>query len=543
MEENHKTNRNTETQQNEESVVTVDAFQTIKDSCLTSLTMLIDNYKDNEFALLKIQKYCTSIIKTSVEHSLQNESNRNERICNIREKSETFINSFLDSYPQYFYFQNNTVVSYDGEKYELSSEDQISNRVIMVLSMDPVLSIRKHKLRATIIKRLKDRGTIMAVPSSHTIQNVLRPLYPSIFETRNETKYFLTIIGDVLMKKPCDYVYFIHHRAKEFIDYLNSGLTFLKASSGTSLSNIFKYKFQNHSLENSRCLRVQGSGDSLYYPNMNIIDVFFVAQYYSTRYGCAENMLTQLSSHGSHELTKMVKILGSIGSEQGLINWFIDEAFIRTENENDILSTKTVQFMWKRFCNKKKIPNAVQNNNVIPLVLNHQSILYYSSFDNERNLFVGYTGNHKFNPSVDIFIRFWEETITCSTPDENNYEFKQLEIDELNTLFTSWERKHITRNHRNSIPNLDEDAIMSCITHFYPNVEIEDEKYLNGITCSLWDKQKEVFEFIETYLEMNQENISSPIETIYRAYREQMLRTNLSIANKGYFERIYNHFV
>ena len=513
-------------------------FDTIKQECLTSLSSLLDNYKTSELALSKIKKYCNTLIKTSVENSLKAEITRNERIVDMREKSESFISSFLDSYPQYFYFQNNTFVSYDGEKYELCSEDQISNRIIVILSMNHPLSSRKHKIRASIIKRLRERGTIMAVPSSHTIQNVLRPLYPSIFETRNETKYFLTIIGDVLMKKHSDNVFFVHHRAKEFIDYLISGLTFLKPSSATTLSNLFKYKFQNHSFANSRSLRIQGSGDSLYYPNINVIDLFFVAQYYSTRYGTSEDMLSV-----SHNLSNNVKILGNIGSEQGLIDWFIDEAFIPSENET--LNIKTVQFMWKRFCTKKKIPNAIQNNNIVKLALNNDKVS--NSFDNNKHSFINYKGNHEFNPSIDIFNRFWEETIILTDSNEPNYEFKQLEIDELITLFTSWERKHMSKlHHRHSIPNLpnlDEDVIVSYIKHFYPSVDIEDEKYLNGITCSLWDKQREVSDFIEHYLEENSDDGTSPVEAMYREYRDQMLRTNLSIANKGYFEKIYNHFV
>ena len=99
------------------------------------------------------------------------------------------------------------------------------------------------------------------------------------------------------------------------------------------------------------------------------------------------------------------------------------------------------------------------------------------------------------------------------------------------------------QHHKHSIPNLDEDVIISYIKHFYPNVEIEDEKYLNGITCNLWKKEREVSDFIENYLHENSDDGTSTVEAMYRDYRDQMLRTNLSIANKGYFEKIYNHFV
>lgn len=561
--------------QHTNETITIDdnLFDNLKKSCIQHITAQLDKYKNNEFALNKLHRYCSEIIPNSIETSVKNNTTREEKMNKLRDKSETFITTFLDSYPQYYYFQNSTFVTYDGEKYSISNEDNISNRLVMLLSMDVELASRKHKLKTTVIKRIRDRGTNIAVPSSNTIQNILKPLYPSVFETRNETKYFLTVIGDVINKKTGDLTYFVHYRAKEFIDFIISGLTFLRPNLATSLSNVFKYKFQNHNFTNSRIIRIQGtSGLSLYYPNINIIDLYFVAQYYSNRFGSAEALLQLLnfSNISNHSM-----ILAKYGNETKIVEWFINETLIpssnpvvstnetnqtnHTNNTNEEgIDTKTIQYMWKRFCQTKKIPNVIQNSALIPIILTFDKLS--QSFDKDKKIFKGYIGNQLYNPSINLFMEFWNDTITfipsTNTISETSHtnifddDFKQLEIDELSTLFNSWLRKRTNHNSRyaiNTVNNsqiLEEEEIISFIKHFYPDIDIEDDKYVNGITCSLWDKQKEVFEFIETNNDDELNEVSTPktVDTLYRNYCQKMLRTKLCIASKGYFEKAYNHF-
>lgn len=530
-----------------------------KQQCIDALETLFQKYSDNEMAIDRIHKVCVELFHQSIDTYIQQQVSREEKLNKLREKSEWFMNSFLETPPEYYYFQNNTFVAYDGEKFMLTSEDHISNNIVVMLSNDIDLACRKHKIKATILKRIRERGTGMAVPSSYTIQSVLQPLYPSIFETRNDTKYFLTILGDVLSKKHSENVYFVHHRTKEFIDYIISGLTYLKASSATSLSNLFKYKFQNHAFNTSRVIRIQGEGDTLYYPNLNILDLFFVAQYYSNRYGSADNLLQQPSFSN---VARNALILANLGDEKSVIKWFTDEALIavnvaassgspQLSSPADTIDAKTVQYMWKRFCQKMKIPNVIPISTLIPSIVGIEK--YSTAYDPEQKVFRGYIGNTLYNPSVGLFIEFWEDTIThnslinetnqnaTNSVDDPYYEFKQLEIDELATLFNSWARKRGHNISRNGFTMLDEDEILSCIKHFYSYVNIEDDKFINGINCSLWDKRKDVFDYIETHIEITPDTTPRSADSIYRTYCNRTLRTSLCVASKGYFERAYNY--
>ena len=97
-------------------------------------------------------------------------------------------------------------------------------------------------------------------------------------------------------------------------------------------------------------------------------------------------------------------------------------------------------------------------------------------------MFKGYIGNKQYNPSVGLFLEFWNDNITVTASSEND--FNQLEIDEIAIMFNSWVRKRGSTAHRNGLSVIDEDEMLSCIKHFYPSVTIEDDKYVNKVTCS-----------------------------------------------------------
>ena len=59
----------------------------------------------------------------------------------------------------------------------------------------------KHKTNTTILKRIKEKSPLNAIPESATIQSVINMLCPLLFNTREQVKYFLTIIGDCLLAK------------------------------------------------------------------------------------------------------------------------------------------------------------------------------------------------------------------------------------------------------------------------------------------------------------------------------------------------------
>ena len=102
-------------------------------------------------------------------------------------------------------------------------------------------------------------------------------------------------------------------------------------------------------------------------------------------------------------------------------------------------------------------------------------------YNEENDTFLNVTS--KFLPIISDFTNFWEKTITYS-----NIELfdDEIEIDELCLLFKIW-----CSNNQKSVftnGNLKETEVLNILKHFFPNIEIIEDKYLLNISCSLWNK-------------------------------------------------------
>ena len=130
-------------------------------------------------------------------------------------------------------------------------------------------------------------------------------------------------------------------------------------------------------------------------------------------------------------------------------------------------------------------------------------------------------------PKFSNFIKFWDQCIT-----ENTNEF-YLEIEEILNLFKNFSGK--------SCSNINEDEILNLIKHFYPDIIIENNKYILCISCTLWDKKKELSDFLDL-IKLESHNINS--DNLYNQYLDYNKKTSkknkFPIINKNYFELFLN---
>ena len=68
----------------------------------------------------------------------------------------------------------------------------------------------KFKIKNIILKQIKETPFNQVIPDTNTIQSTLHVFYPSLCHNKNHFKYFLTIIGDTLLKKK--YTSYSHNR-------------------------------------------------------------------------------------------------------------------------------------------------------------------------------------------------------------------------------------------------------------------------------------------------------------------------------------------
>jgi hypothetical protein len=85
--------------------------------------------------------------------------------------------------------------------------------------------------------------------------------------------------------------------------------------------------------------------------------------------------------------------------------------------------------------------------------------------------------------------------------------------------------------------------LLGLIKHFYPDIIIEDDKYLIHIGCrsNIWNKRGEIEEFIKKYKESKMEsaNASQSLYAIYQCYCKYAFDKEYNIISKRWFEKYF----
>ena len=151
---------------------------------------------------------------------------KKERFKTLKNLSDTYINDFLQNNEmQYFYIPNSAIyISYNGEEFKLINESELLHQILTGISQNKTLLPWKQKIKIKIMKIIKEKNIFETIPESHTIQNVINHITPLILQTKDEAKYFLTILGDNILKKNTDIYHILNNRGKDFITNLEENV-------------------------------------------------------------------------------------------------------------------------------------------------------------------------------------------------------------------------------------------------------------------------------------------------------------------------------
>jgi hypothetical protein len=90
---------------------------------------------------------------------------------------------------------------------------------------------------------------------------------------------------------------------------------------------------------------------------------------------------------------------------------------------------------------------------------------------------------------------------------------------------------------------VSDKMLLGLIRHFYPDIIIEDDKYLIHVGCrsSIWNKRGEIEEFIQKYKESKLEsaNTSQSLYAIYQCYCKYAFDKEYNIISKRWFEKYF----
>jgi len=168
------------------------------------------------------------------------------------------------------------------------------------------------------------------------------------------------------------------------------------------------------------------------------------------------------------------------------------------------------------------------------------------NYDEASDSFINITS--KYLPIESDFIKFWEKTIVIdeqnSFEDNINLE-EEIEVDELCTLFKNWVKQDNEESLLSS-GNISEENVVKILKHFFPNIEIIEDKYVLNISCTMWNKTKDIiksFEFIKNELKKHEIVALISFDDAYNYYFKFCNSKSYKfIISKRYFKKyLYNN--
>ena len=455
-------------------------------------------YASNPYMIGRLHSYITNQVPTIMESMDTHHQQRLARTEELNIEFDAFIKSFMVKNRYFYVSATERFFYYDGVHYRVYSEDGILHHILTTITTDRNLLSWKYKTKVSIMKRIKENPLLTSVPESETIQTVLLSLYPSFFSSKTATKYFLTCLGDNILKKKTNLIHLLPPYAKAFIRELNN---YCQINIGTNMTQSFKLRYYDHDYSECRVLHMN---ETVKYATIwkHLIeelgmDLICVAAHYSERYENSEEFIAKAQDA---TISKQIFYLRDHTAKDIVVKF--QEEYITTTAGMSI-TWKNLQYLWKRFLNGKQLPAVIFQ---APLKAELVQ-LYPDSYCETTDVFNGISS--KFLPEIQRFIQFWD---THMVEDETE---SGLELEEIRIL-----------SGRNSF---SDEQILDLIQYFYPNVIVENDKYIQEIRCIIWNKTDSLQQFFETI--RTDTDIS-----VYDAYVLYCKQAKPMTVSKSYFE-------
>jgi len=503
----------------------------LQENCISSLKEIFKNYENDEYMLQRIHTHINNYLPNTLKTEQINHEKRVNRNHFLSNEQQVFIQVFL-SKNQYFYLPSNGFFyEYDGKNYFIVKEDDIIHKLLSSISKERILLDWKHKTKINVIKLIKERSLLNSIPETDTIQTILNFIYPSLFSSKTQAKYFLTIIGDNIFKKNTHLTFFVSQNMKKLLSDLDN-ISYLSIGNTNTTNNFVTKYHENNSYENYRLLKInENFSNDLWKEQLKKLglDLLCVASHYSKRY---ENSEQFLENKSDEDLKQFVLYL-RLNNQQKIIETFCETYLNKVDDTNSTIQWKNLHFIWKQFLSSNNLPNMIYSNSLKNILKE----MYH--YDETNDYFTNLTS--KYLPVESDFIKFWEKTIIIN--ENTHYTFDELEIDELCMLFKIWTQKTSTILEEKLISNgnINEENVLKILKHFFPSIEIVENKYVLNVKCIIWDKNKDIetsFDYIKTQIKNTHTLALISFDDAYNYYYKFCnCQSNKLIVNKRYFEK------
>lgn len=522
----------------------------LEDKCQETIKQLCEKYQNNLYMLNRINNHINAYLPNTLENECKNYEKRIDRNNLLTNEQRIFVQVFL-SKNQYYFLSNNNSSSfyeYNGKNYKIVKEDDILFKLLTSISKDKPLVQWKHKTKINIIKKIKERNLLKSIPETYTIQNVLNFLCPAIFSTKNQAKYFLTAIGDNILKKNTENIFLISQNTKKLLCEIDN-IAYVNIGNSNTINNFMTKYHESHNYDNCRLIKTnENFSIDIFKEAIKTIglDLLVVASHYSNRHQSSDNFIETKSDEDLKNYAFFLKN----NSQNAIIDKFMNQCIEKvgeTPENLFAIQWKNMHFVWKQFIHSLTLPNMIYSNTLKNLLKDKLD------YNEENETFLNVTS--KYLPAISDFTNFWETTIQVV----NNEDFDdEMEIDEICLLFKIWCNKNSKSVFSNG--NLREKDVLNILQHFFPNIEVLDNKYILNIQCNLWDKKKDIqytldrlkIQAKEKYDCSNESDMNPLIEfeeayNFYILYQTQipdkLTGDWLVIVSKRYFEKYLYAFL
>jgi hypothetical protein len=400
---------------------------------------------------------------------------------------QTLFNRFFSEHNLYFIQTSELYIHYHQHQYHVLTENDVIHLILKNLSLYPLNTPLKQQIKSKIQKKIKERSIYNVIPDSVTLQEMISFLHPLLFETKNGAKYFMTILGDTIMKKNNHY-YFLDPTMKPLIQKIQKMVSLYLCSN--QLSN-FKFKYCDHNPQVSRIVKTNNINmNYLRFDESLYLNLIACSIHYSNRFQNGDLFLEDITNQTLRQDVLWIKE----ANKEVVLQDFVYSYFYPSETD---IHEKDVLFLWKLYLKEKNRVNIFQKNiqEDLSRIMMYQPP--YFKYMNSMRM-----------PYVKKFTQFWQKNIY---EDKNE---QLLELTEILSLFME---------HYPKFTDMNEHHIKDMIQYYYPDTVI-DHRCVHQKGCLLWNKKEELQQFIDT---------TSYVEDLYQAYLDSPIPRKVS---KQYFK-------
>lgn len=466
------------------------------------LDELYSKYGNSDFMKSKLDLFIKNLPK-QMETSYTNHLSSRERSEAMEKLISDCINDFFSKHV-FFYYQNTNDLyyHYSNDIFTVYNESEFTAFVYEFINKtgDPKLMYKyKYKIEKIIVKKVKKQVLLNAIPTSKTIQSVIDMFYPLHIKSRNLVKMFLCNMGNNIKRKTTNHNFLVSTCAKTFLNVINDDVHMIIGNLDCFQNVKYKYTGQENVLFLNANLHTM---DFLKF-NKYIHSIIVVACHYADRFK-VQTIISKCDQ-------KTRDILNTFENIDNIIQKFLRQyCIIDNTNTNHGINRKDMYFLWKIYTEEENFPVILSEKKVI------SHISQYLISENE----VFIHAQSIVNDEIKELLKFIKNSFIPSV-DDNEYE-----IDEIINMYMLIKKVDSF--------NTSNDIVIKALQYYMRDIHMIHNKIL-GLTCSYWNKTKEIKDFIMSYM-IQKENIQSP----YHTYSSYIQSNAVFKANKAEFESIYN---